>query len=236
MPAESTRAFRQHSRNLKSVEHGLLMAERAHKAAIRRNHQDEIEFHSRMHLLVVGVMAEARLRKILWDPSGFNNRERDLVLSKRSQLERWELAVEYAFRRHYTIPMHLGLDAVPQPQRDQSARLRSMLGTDLKPVIETRNDVAHGFWEWIMNARETSITAAAPSLLNYLQIHRRSGALAELGGLIYALTISEPTFQRDYDEHLNAIEALSRGFAADDFTSWKQTMAPMPQPAPIRVI
>jgi len=55
------------------------MVERAHKAAIRRNHQDEIALHARMHMLVVAIMAEARLRKIMWDPSGFNDRERGLI-------------------------------------------------------------------------------------------------------------------------------------------------------------
>ncbi len=212
----STRAFRQHSRNLASAEHGLLMVERAHKAAIRRNHEDEIAFQARMHELVVGIVAEARLRKIVWDPAGFNERERNLIRVGRSQLARWELAVEYAFRRHYVISVHLELASLSQPQRDQAMRLQSMLATDLRPIIESSNDLAHGFWEWHMNSQETAIIGAATAPLNYLQLHRRSSALAELAGLIHALAISEPTFQRDYDRHVKAIDSLSQGFAAAD--------------------
>jgi hypothetical protein len=101
--------FRKHSANLVAVKKGLVQLERLHRNAIRVGDRAAVDAVARFHMLAVGLMAEARLRKILWDPTGFNDRERRLLL-RETQMNRWEAAVEYAFRRHYSVPVHRELD------------------------------------------------------------------------------------------------------------------------------
>src|SRR6188768_2673906 len=131
-----------------------------------------------MHQLMVGMCAEAMLRKIITDPAGFNDKERSILL-KESQLERWLQAVELAFRRHYGIPLHLEIDedTVGVESAARFEAINAILEEDLAEVIDDRNKIAHGQWKWRTNFKETKITATAPEPLNYLAIHSRSKAI-----------------------------------------------------------
>jgi hypothetical protein len=192
--------FRRHSANLRDVSAGLTQAERAHKAAIRRGDAPGTDFAARMHQLMVGLLAEAHLRKIVADPSGFNSKERKLLSQENSQLDRWLRAVELAFRRHYAVPLHLEITisttAAGVPA--QYAAITNLLRNDLEAVIQDRNKLAHAQWQWLLNNKETAFTGPASRPLNYLASHRRSVIIKHLAGLIHALVVSEPTFRRDY--------------------------------------
>ncbi len=90
---------------------------------------------------MVGMLAEAHLRKIVSDPNGFNAKERRLLSQERSQLDRWLRAVELAFRRHYSIPIHLDITSptATAVASGQYASLNGLLRNDLKDVIQDRN-------------------------------------------------------------------------------------------------
>lgn len=140
--------FRKHSANLRAVSAGLTQAERAQKAAIRRGDDPGTDFAARMHQLMVGLLAEAHLRKIVSDPDGFNAKEQKLLSQERSQLNRWLRAVELAFRRHYAIPIHLDItvSTTASGVPSQYAKINSLLRNDLDTVIQDRNKLAHGQW------------------------------------------------------------------------------------------
>jgi hypothetical protein len=192
--------FRRHSKNLVAVKKGLLQLERLHRAAIGAGDQPAVDTLARFHMLTVGLMAEAQMRKILWDPDGFNDRERRLLL-RTHQLERWEAAVEYAFRRHYSVPVHRELDrfilgTIPFGQLQS---VQELLNSHLSVVVDDRNKTAHAQWAWHLNNKETTFTERAPKPLNYLAIKTRSDLIGKIGDLVHALAVSEPTFQRDFD-------------------------------------
>jgi hypothetical protein len=221
--------FRKHSENLRAVAAGLKQAERAHKQVLRKGDPDDldkgdkaaVDFAARMHQLMIGLYAEAQLRKIVSDPGGFNTKEQDLLRQKRGQLNRWLRAVEFAFRRHYSVPLHLEIDesttAVGVP--NQHATIRSLLCDDLGPIIEDRNKLAHAQWRWLLNNKETRFNGVADEPLNYLAAARRSEVITYLAGLIHTLVVSEPTFRRDYDR---LYEAITRTRAAIDGTDYVQ--------------
>lgn len=217
-PLPPDHPFRKHAANLRAVAAGLKQAERIHKDAIRRNDDPATGFAARVHQMMVGLVAEAHLRKIISDPDGFNAREREILRSSRSQLQRWTDAVDLAFRRHYVVPFHLDvqeqLDATRAGQFDE---LRSMLNDDLRVVIEDRNKVAHGQWVWMLNAKETAFLHAADAPLNYVESDSRKNAIGLLADLVHALVVSEPTFQRDYDNALDGVRAARARFAGADY-------------------
>lgn len=218
----SNHPFRRHSANLVAVKKGLIQLERLHRAAIKGGDQAATETLARFHMLAVGLMAEARLRKILWDPDGFNDRERHLLRNVVSQLDRWEAAVEYAFRRHYAVPVHRDLDqfilgAVPFKQYHSVV---DVLRSHLSVVIDDRNKTAHAQWAWHLNNKETAFVGQAPKPLNYRAIKARSDLIEDIGGLVNVLAVSEPTFQRDFAAISAEINRLATLVDGNDYPAY----------------
>lgn len=213
--------YRRLSENLRAAERGLTQVERTHRDAIRRNDEPAIEFAERMHQLMVGMNAEAALGKIANDPAGFNDKERDLVLN-RSQIGRWEKAVELAFRRHYSVPLHLEVDpsTVDARSAERYSEVTKILADDLAAVIEDRNKIAHGQWVWLLKSKRNEVRGPAPAPLNYTAIRARSKAIKAIAGLIYDLVVSEPTFQRDYDDHYRKIVEAHKSFDGADYPNY----------------
>lgn len=229
--------FRRHSANLVAVKKGLVQLERLHRAAIRRGDQAAIDTLARFHMFAVGLMAEARLRKILWDPDGFNDRERHLLRNVMSQLDRWAAAVEYAYRRHYSVPVHRDLDqfvlgAVPFKQFQS---VLDVLKSHLSAVIDDRNKTAHAQWAWHLNNKETEFVGQAPKPLNYRAIKTRSDLIVSVGDLVHVLVVSEPTFQRDFDAISAEINRLAPLVDGNDYAAYvrdlRRQSAASPSPA-----
>jgi hypothetical protein len=204
--------FSRHSDNLRAVEKGLTQVERLHKQAIRASYEPSIDTLARLQYLTIGIMAEARLRKIAADPNGFNDRERELIRQTRSQLDKWLLAVELAFRRHHRVPIHLDVDAhtTSAVTEGQYRLIRDLLRNDLASVIEDRNKTAHAQWLWLLNSKETNFTGPAAAPYNYSALLARSNLIRSIGDLINTLVLSEVTFQRDYAKYVGLIN-VARG-------------------------
>jgi hypothetical protein len=196
----------------------LRQAERQHKDAIRRGDEAAIDFDRRIHQLMVGMVAEAALRKIITDPGGFNEKEREL-LWRESQLNRWLRTVELAFRHHYLIPLHLEIDEA-NVEAGVAARYRQvveLLEGELAPIITDRNKIAHAQWIWLLNSKETGFNGRAPLTLNYRAIEHRSKAIGAIVGLVTDLVVSVPTFQRDFEAHFAEVMHERSLFAGSDY-------------------
>lgn len=205
--------FTKHSENFRTVRKGLTQVERLHKDAIRRRDESATDTIARLHYFMIGLLAEAHLRKIIGDPNGFNGRERSTLARARSKLDQWTLTVELAFRRHYSIPLHLEVDdgSARAGVADQLALLNDLLTKDLAPVIEDRNKTAHSQWAWHLNSKETGFVGPARPPLNYSELFMRTKLIIEIGNLVNVLTLSEWTFQRDFNAHMQKIGEAQRG-------------------------
>ena len=214
--------FTKHTENLREVKKSLVQIERAHKTAIRGGQSSAIESLARVHMFLVGVLAETTLWHIITDPGGFNNRERELIKRAGSQISRWHAAVEYAFRRHYAVPIHEAVSTgIPTSSRPQLDTCQRLLDEELRPLIEDRNKLAHGQWRWRLNAKETAfLTAAAPPVLNYRAIWARGHVISGIGDLIGTLVVSAPTFQRDYAQAIRRIDSYRPHLGGSDYNAW----------------
>lgn len=215
--------FRRHSQNLGALISGLRQAERIHKQMIRRRDAPGVEFSRRMHSLMVGMIAEARLRKIIHDPQGFNERELKLISASKSQIDRWKSAVDFAFRRQYAVPMHLEIrDSSADPTViSRHGIIIDMLDGDLKPIIEGRNKTAHGQWVWELNNNETQFKGLAGESMNYLAISRRGDIINNLAEIVHVLIVSEPAFQRDFDRLYGEVSATRREIDGNDYPEFE---------------
>jgi hypothetical protein len=218
--------FRKHSENLRAVKAGLIQAQRAHKGAIRRSDAAGIDFTERIHEFMVGMLAEAWLRKIISDPDGFNLKEQRLLGQERGQLDTWLRTVEFAIRRHYSVPLHLEIDdsRTAPGVTAQYDTVIDILKSDLSPVIGDRNKLAHAQWKWLLNHNESAFTRAANSPLNYLASKRRGDVIALIANLIHTLSVSEPTFQRDYSAIYKKITAIQVDINGHDYPDFAREL------------
>lgn len=218
MKLELEHPYRRLSENLRAAAAGLRQAERQHKDAIRRGDTAATEFSQRVHQLMVGMVAEAALRKIIADPAGFNEKERGLLL-RETQLNRWLRTVELAFRHHYSVPLHLEIEAesVGSIIAGQYGQIVALLEGELEPIIFARNKIAHAQWRWLLNNKETAIAGAAPPTMNYRAIEHRAKAIGAIVALITDLVVSEPTFRRDYEGHFEEIVRHRASFDGADY-------------------
>jgi hypothetical protein len=176
--------------------------ERAHKQAIREGNTPCEYAFRKVHTLLLGVFAESLLRKIIADPTGFNDRERILIWREKSQDQRWLSAVDFAARRHYQVPIHKPLaDALPIDAADRVSSVSQLLRTQLSPVITDRNKLAHGQWVWQLQSRKEDAFVASQAAYdyNYVALDARLRLIDAIGRLVNILSVSEPTFQRDFD-------------------------------------
>jgi hypothetical protein len=214
--------FRKHSENLRAVAAGLKQAQRAHKAAISRNDDGATDFLSRIHQVMIGLLAEAELRKIVNDPDGFNDKERSVISQERTQLSRWKRSVELAIRRHYSVPLHLEISDANTAQgvTGQYGAIVNLLDNHLALVIEDRNKLAHAQWKWLLNNPETAFAGPAVPPLNYLASKRRGEIITRIARLVYTLAVSESTFQRDYSLTYSEITTIKADINGSDYPIW----------------
>lgn len=127
-----------------------------------------------------------------------------------------------SIQTHYRVPIHQDLiaDTVGVDVSSKYSLIRNLLETDLENVIGGRNKIAHGQWVWELNNKETTFVSEAAAPLNYLSIERRAKIIQHIAEIINALAVSEPTFQRDFDNHYNSIIDLRARLVGHDYPSF----------------
>lgn len=230
---KTTREFRMHSENLAEVRKGLTQVERGHKQAIRQGQPAALSVYRRLHSLMIGILAEASLRKIVTDPNGFNDSERQFIWRNGSQIDRWLTAVEFAYRRHYSVLIHRPLDEQSLGVQDfgRYSVVKTLLTQDLAPVIEDRNKTAHGQWAWHLKSQkdnEFKSDPAAPEPANYTVLWSQSTLIQKISQLVYVLAVSERTFDRDYQRLVSEIYLAQAGLRGSDYGRFAASLRAKP--------
>jgi len=193
--------FTKHSENLAEIQLVITQVERSHKRSIREGDEPSELAFRKVHYLLVGIFAETRLRKIVDDPTGFNDRERQIIWGRRSQSDNWIATVDQAVRRHFRVLSHQELTEVLEPLAMQRVDVvLDLLRGQLSSVITDRNKLAHGQWRWQLGSGSNDKFRQQYSDLsyNYAAIRARHRILESIAKLVHALCVSEPTFQRDF--------------------------------------
>ena len=217
-----------HVANLRMIGSAIQHFARAGRDALAHERNGEVASFIRGFALLLGVEAEARLAKLLYEPSGFDDAERALVSARPTQAERWETAVELAFRRHYGVPKAPLTETVLQHSAfHRYSTLNRVLEGKLSPVIRARNKLAHGQWEYPLNDTCDDVVsdlykALADETLLGLELKRH--VTKHLISTIHDLVVSKPTFERDFDIHYRAFVDASMRTERANYTTWAQTL------------
>lgn len=224
MPLSVADLYNAHVLNLRAVQAGIVRIERELRAAIARQDQPSSETLLNILLLLTGAWAECRLRKLLYEPSGFDDVERATVLNSQNQIASWQCALELGYRKRYGVPTA----ALSERTLSHTAWMRyraiyTLIDTELRPIIEMRNTLAHGQWSRPLNSAGNDVVGtmiAAMKRENALTSRFKFTLLEALANLVHDLVSSVNAFERDYDVHYKHIVDTRRDLQTRDYGRW----------------
>lgn len=219
--------YKAHVKNLRAVDTALSRIFRELNTSLARADNKTSDALLKVAMLLLGAWAENRLRKLLFEPNGFSQHERDRVGRANSQLEHWKAALELGFRKRYRLP-HANLNvSLPLTPRFYYQTLASILEDDLKPIIEIRNKLAHGQWARTLNNENDDFSPEYMALIqgeNAHSIKCKKRILEYLAQLIHDLLSTQYAFERDFDNHFRILENAKRDISARSYEKWLSDM------------
>lgn len=220
--------YKAHVANLRAVDLGIQHTERALRASISKEETQSADTHLKILLLLLGAWAECRLAKLLYEPSGFDDDDRKIILERHSQLERWLAALEIGYRKRYDVKKaRLSGETLKATAWMRYGSILDLIEGDLRPVIEMRNTLAHGQWERPLNSTATDIVGAMLGAIkaeNALSARFKYALLDALSGLIHDLVSTTDAFERDFDSHYEQIVHTRRNLKNRSYDTWRASM------------
>lgn len=216
--------FSYHVDNLRRVETALTQVARKVKLAIKQEDQTALKTFKPLYILLCGVWSETRFKKLIYE-SSVDDQFRQEVNSERTQLEKWYTLVKKSFKKHYNIPSRneITKQSLPFSAFTKYEEINEILEDRLKPIIELRNNLAHGEWEYPLNSVGDDVVGEKYRLINrdnYLNFHFRYKILTHLCDIIHDLVVSKPTFERDFDKNHDLMLNTVRHMDEMDYSDW----------------
>ena len=218
-----------HVSNLRSIEIAIGNTALSTRKAIAEQNQKAVESFIRLYSFLLGAWAETRLSKLLFEKKGITPDERNTVLAQKTQIDRWQKAVEVAFRKQYKVPSAaLTEKTLPHSAFSRHASLIDILDNDLRSIIEIRNKLAHGQWVYPLNNEGNDVEAEKYNSIrheNLLALQFKMSLVSSLASIIHDLFISLPTFERDFDQHYKQIITTRTNLQKRDYGAYAKMLA-----------
>jgi hypothetical protein len=216
--------YRFHCENLRRVSTGMDRIAAASRRAIATSDSTTLTSLIRLYALLVGTWAECRLKKLLYEPSGFSNADRAVIRGGMPQYDKWCTTVELAFRKHYGVKnAELNSSSLPFTAAARYAESLKLLKTELRPLIELRNSFAHGQWAYFLTNDEEDVNTDQMSAFkkeNLLTLQYKRDLLTHLADLVNDLVVSK-AFDRDFDFHYKLIAHARDRLANQDYSEYE---------------
>lgn len=229
MARNPTKLYTHHVANLREIDVALSNTARLARAAIAsRDPQQTLRTMLRMYSFLIGAWAECRLRKLLHEEFGFTADERSAVEGGQTQLEQWQNAIDFAFRKHHHLG-HAALDArvLGVAQAARRAALHDVLKNELRVVIEIRNKLAHGQWIYPFNSDGTAIEQdkyKAINLENLQSLQFKLSLLGHLADAVHDLVVSARTFERDFEVHFRKLFQVRTNLVKKSYAKYEEAL------------
>ena len=224
MPLSLEDRYASHVENLRAVEIACEQIYRQLKACLASKQDAASDALRKTFTLLVGAWAEVRLLKLIHEPHGFSDADRADILGQRTKLEQWKRATELGFRRHYNVPnAALSLNSLPGTAALRYSEIHMLITSDMTPIIEIRNKLAHGQWARTFNNDMTDISGPMMALLNTenaLSISFKRRILEALSRIIHDLVVSRPTFERDFDNNYKILNQAKSNLRTRSYEKW----------------
>ncbi|MBN2501598.1 MAG: hypothetical protein JXB38_12525 [Anaerolineales bacterium] len=220
--------YRFHTENLREVERSISTITLTIRHAISTQNQKQIYSLIRLYSLLLGVWAECRLNKLLYEEKSFSEQTRKKILEQKTLSQKWHKTIELAYRKHYNIKRGV----ISQLNTSHTAYYRyqticSMLDTDLTSIIELRNKLAHGQWVFPLNSKLDNVSQKELVALrneNLLSLQFKKKLISVLSSIIHDLVVSKATFERDFDNHFDHIVQTKLNLNNRKYSDYEKNM------------
>lgn len=159
---------------------------------------------SNLFCFLVGASAETRLKKILNEPTLEAREIKGRVSAAASQIDQWVETVELSFRKRYRVPnAELGNATIGITPFARFDVLVETLNTNLRPVIELRNKIAHGQWHYPFTSDGSRVDSTKYHALRGENLHtlaQKDNIISKIGDAINLLVLAPPAFDRDFEK------------------------------------
>jgi ribosomal protein L20 len=223
MAASDIQLYKAHVKNLRAVDTAFERIVRELNASLARGDHKTADALLKTAMLLLGGWAENRLKKLLYEPNGFSGAHQASINSANSQLESWKVALEHGFRKRHNLRSANLLVALPLTPRSHYIALVSTLETELRPIIEVRNKLAHGQWVRALNSENTDFAPLTVALINGENAHTikcKKRVLSNLAMIIHDLIAGNHAFERDIDTHFRHVEDAKRDISNRSYEAW----------------
>ena len=228
MQYTASKLYKYHSSNLRFLETALENNAASARTAIRTKNQDATKTFVRVHHLLLGAWAEVRLSKLLNENQSFNSSEMSKIDNCQSQLDKWNKVVELAFRRRYNVKKApLSEDSLEPTTYHRYQVINGVINNELKDIIELRNRIAHGQWEFLLNSEATKIEADKMEKVrreNLQSLIFKKSIINYLANLIHDLVVSPITFERDFDKHYKGVRRFQKNIADKPYADYEHKL------------
>lgn len=223
MVATPEQLYKAHVRNLRAVDVAFERVVREMNSSLARSDEKTSNALLKTSMLLLGGWAENRLRKLTYEPNGFSELERNRIQGATSQLDSWTAALEIGFRKRHGISHASLAVSLPLTPRSYYIALTSVLNTELRPIIEVRNKLAHGQWDRALNGENNDFSAVHNQQINSENAHSvkcKRRILESMAQIIHDLVAGNHAFERDFDRHYQKFETAKRDIITRSCQSW----------------
>jgi len=199
-----------HQENFDAIDSAIKEIDSMLSKTISKNEESLIQPLKRIYGILIGIWAECRLNKLLYEKFGFNDIHRKNIRSGDNIFEQWQISVEIAFCVNYKPE---DLFQLPFSARTKLDEILKMLEEDLKPIIEIRNKLAHGQWVYPFNNECTQIEEKKKKDLideNFLTLRWKKELISRIAVIINNLVTSKEHFENDFDNNYKEIEEIKK--------------------------
>lgn len=227
MPATDAALYQAHVKNLRAVEEGIAQIERDLNRAIAEENASLTETLKKLYLFLAGAWAECRLKKLVYENPGFTSAHRSIIVTERSQADRWKKALEIGYRKRYGISRApLSESTLPGTAWFRFTAIRKVIAENLEPLIGLRNTSAHGQWARPLNSEEMDISGVLIAQMNQenaLTVKFKIAMISSMSDLIHDL-VAASSFERDFDLHYRHVITARMNLQRRSYESWRQMM------------
>ena len=228
MPLTTEELYRAHVRNLRAVDSACVHTYRELKRCIVTKQFTAVNALLKTFTLLIGAWSEVRLLKLIYEPNGFQNADRARILGVNAKIDQWKLSLEIGFRRRYNIPnAALSRQSLPLTAHLRYQEITSLIESDLRPIVEIRNKLAHGQWARTLNNEMNDISQNMMALLNTenaLSANFKKHIIEVLSRIVNDLVVGGPAFDRDFDSHYQILEQTRTNLHTRNYDQWAKSL------------
>ncbi len=205
--------YHKHCENLRYLKKGIDVLKLDLNQSISQEDEIKINIYNKLLSALVTSWAEVRVLKLVNEPNGFTELEKNFIEDKKLSLEqKWKkslkIAICKAYGINYLTPNNkLIKDNIVEANLSGDMKikfkeLKDIIDKDLVPSINIRNKIAHGQWRYPISNDFKSVNIELEDEFyneNIIIFSYRINVFEKLSRIIHDLCVSRPTFERDFD-------------------------------------